>query len=521
MVAYTPEEQRVLNYFFTNLDKPIFAAKNFHPEVWALMQARYSRSQKGMREGFLELLKEDPENFAKLSSAIANGNEVQMQNAIGKAIEFMEKWVLGYGHASVAEGAVVGIGLEGVSILATKFIEDNRLCSYTEKSTRYVSFNKGSFYFDKTLKESQYGSDVQNIVNDLFDTYEQLSPVVLDYVKRKAPLKEGENEAAWTRACGARRFDSVRYLLPAGTMTSFGWTVNARALAYGISKLLSHPLQELRDIGEETRVEGRKVLPSLLKYANENNYFSETQSAMEKLTPSLVSFEKTQSAPITLVNGPQNADNVLIAAILYRYSHQPFKQLLEIVGKMEQGQKQKVLDEYLSRQGEFDYPLREVEHLQFTIDILMDYGAFRDIQRHRIMTQTNQLLTTFHGYDTPPDITGAGVQPEFDKVMKQANELFTKLQPLYPWQAQYIVPMAYRKRVLISANLRELHHFIKLRSTRQGHYSYRMIAQQMYAILKEKYPFVVQYLVCHLTDDELGRLKAEQKLEEKIKQGVL
>ena len=143
---YSEDDKTVLNFFFTNLDKPIFAVKNFHPEVWALMQARYSRSREGLREGFLALLKEDSENFRKLKEEIEKTQGgIESEHATKKAIQFMERWVLGFGHSSVAEGAVVGLCLEGVSILATKVIEDNRLCSFIEKSTRYVSFDSNSF----------------------------------------------------------------------------------------------------------------------------------------------------------------------------------------------------------------------------------------------------------------------------------------------------------------------------------------------------------------------------------------
>ncbi len=525
MVDYSAEDALVLNHFFTNLDKPIFLTKNLHPEVWALMQARYSRSQKGMREGFLELLKEDPDNFEKLKQILSNTNtEVQMDAAINKAIQFMEKWVLGYGHSSVAEGAVVGVCFEGVSIIASKVIEDNRLASYIEKSTRYVEFDRNSFYIDEVLKDSKFGSDVVNLTNELFDAYQNLSEPVLDYIRKSSPLKAGENEAAWKRATAARRFDSTRYLLPACTKTSIGWTVNARQLAHGISKLLSHPLAEMREIGEATRQEGKKVLPSLLKYADENQYFKNTQTRMEKLTQELVPMETVPPIrPVTLVAGPHNPDEVILSAILYRYSQKSFRELLFDVRAMNYETKQRVFDEFLSGQDQFDWPMRELEHVSFTFDVLMDYGAFRDIQRHRLMTQTNQLLTTFHGFDTPPDIIASGVevQSQFEKVMKEANELFRRIHPVHPWEAQYIVPLAYRKRVLITANIRELHHFIKLRSTPQGHYSYRLIARQMYELLKSNYPFTSKYLVCHLNDDELGRLQSEQKLEEKISKGLI
>ena len=519
----------MLDYFFTNLDKPVFFAKNFHPEVWALMQARYSRSTKGLREGFLELLKEDPVNFDQLSQALSNKqNSAQMQSAVDKAIQFMEKWVLGYGHSSVAEGAIVGAGFEGVSILASKVIEDNRLASYIEKSTRYVKFDRSSFYIDPLLKESEYGNEVESLVNELFETYENLSKPVLEYVKSTVPLKAGEDESAWKRACAARRFDSVRYLLPACTKTSLGWTVNARALAHGISKMLSHPLPEMQELGKLTREEGKIVLPSLLKYADEKKFFIETEKAMPTLTHGYVDAQQFLgdpalpiAEPVELVSYSDDADNLLVASILYRYSHLPFEKMRSIARNMQPADREKIWSEFCSRISEFDYPLRELEHVSLTFDVLVDYGAFRDIQRHRVMTQTNQLLTTFHGYDTPPDIVAAGCAEQYTIVMQKADKLFRKLYPSLPYHAQYVVPLAYRKRVLMTMNLRELYHFVKLRSTPAGHYSYRLIARLMYDAVKRKFPLLSQYLICHLSNDDLGRLQAEQKLEEKIKKGLI
>ncbi|MBU4493525.1 MAG: FAD-dependent thymidylate synthase, partial [Nanoarchaeota archaeon] len=185
---YSEEDKEVLNYFFTNLNKPIFATHNFHPEVWALMQARYSRSRAGLRESFLKLLKEDPENFSKLSEEISKTKGgIQTKHATEKAIQFMERWVLGYGHSSIAEGAVIGLCLEGVSILATKVIEDNRLCSFIEKSTRYVSFDNRSFYIDEDLKNSEYYEEIKELIDFLFKTYCNLHEPVLEYVKKVAP----------------------------------------------------------------------------------------------------------------------------------------------------------------------------------------------------------------------------------------------------------------------------------------------------------------------------------------------
>ncbi|MBU1201562.1 MAG: FAD-dependent thymidylate synthase [Nanoarchaeota archaeon] len=510
---YTEDEKKVLNYYFTNLDKEIFATKHFHPEVWALMQARYSRSNLGLRESFLKLLKEDPKNFEKLKKEIEKTEGgLETEHAAKKAIQFMEKWVLGFGHSSVAEGAVVGLGLEGVSILATKVIEDNRLSSFIEKSTRYVSFNNSSFYIDKDLKESEFYEEIVELLDFLFKTYSELHEPVLKHIMRIAPLKEGTTEVAWKRACEARRFDAVRYLLPTCTKTSLGWTVNARQLAHAISKLLSHPLKEMNEVGEMVKEEAMKVLPSLLRFADKNEYLSKTDEEMRELAKEII-VEDSKQESVALVKGPENPDEMILSAIIYKYKNQPFNKIFEKVKAMTREEKEQIFDNYLKNMGKFDYPMRELEHEQFTFDVVMDYGAFRDLQRHRICTQTNQVLTTNLCYDTPKDIKEAGVKKKYTKAMEKAKELYEQIREKYPLQSQYILPLGFRKRFLITMNLRELYHFIKLRTVPFAHESYRKTAYNFYEIMKKEYPLLSKYIVCNYAEEELGRLKSEEQTE--------
>lgn len=526
---YTEDEKLVLNYFFTNLDKEIFATKNFHPEVWALMQARYSRSKAGLREGFLKLLKEDANNFQELLDFIKeNKSGARMDHAVDKAIKFMDKWVLGYGHSSVAEGAVIGLGLEGASILATKAIEDNRISSYIEKSTRYVSFGRDSFFIPKKLKNSEYGKEIEEFIDELFQGYMDLHEPVLEYIKNVSPLQEGMKEKAWERSCEARRFDAIRYILPACTKTSLGWTVNARQLAHAISKLLSHPLKEMQEIGRNVKEEAKKVLPSLLKYAEENPYFKETEIEMHELgndywNPKKKNEKGKEEKAVELVESldEEKVDSILITSILYRYGNSKYSEIKEIVKRMAREEKEKIYDKYISGKGEFDSLLREFEHVYITFDVLIDYGAFRDVQRHRMQTQTNPLLTAGYGYDIPDDIRNAGseVLEKYTSLMEKAAALYNKIEDKY--NAQYILPLAFKKRVLITMNLREAYTFIKLRSTPQGHISYRKIAKEMFDLLKEKYPLTTKYFTCDLSEDELGRMKQETKFEEKIEKGML
>ena len=512
-MQYSDDEKKVLGYFFTNLDKPVFAAKNFHPEVWALMQARYSRSKEGMRESLLQLLKEDPENFNKLLEEIdAIRGGIQSQHATEKAIQFMEKWVLGYGHTSVAEGAVIGLGVEGVSIIATKFIEDNRLSSFIEKSTRYVSFDNSSFYLDEKIRSSKFYPDVKELLELLLRTYHELHEPVLEYVKKVAPLERGVTEAAWERACAARRFDAIRYLLPACIKTSFGWTVNARELSYAISKMLSSDLKEMNEIGVMVKEEASKVLPSLLRFADKKEYLLKTQESMTYLTENL-DLHDDLTEPVTIVNNPREADDHILSAIIYRWKNAPYETIKRHVKSLSPKEKEELFDAYLKNMGPYDSPMRELEHVQFTFEITMDYGAFRDLQRHRICTQTTQLLTTDLGYEVPQDVVNAGCEPHYRKAMDKAKFVFDKLRKDCLKESQYIVPLGYRKRYLLTMNLREVYHFVKLRTIPLAHESYRKVAYQLYEVMREKYPLLTKYIVCNYNKEELGRLKTEEMTE--------
>ncbi|MCC7570246.1 FAD-dependent thymidylate synthase [Candidatus Micrarchaeota archaeon] len=512
-------DDKIVNYFFTNKNKPVFYSKNLHPEVWALFQARYSRSTEGLREGFIKLLKEANKEYLALRETFEKNDEpsVELTHALDKAVKFMDKWVLGYGHSSVAEGAVTGVGIEGISILTTKYIETARLCSFIEKSTRYVHFDRNSFYKPKKIESSKFSKDYDYIIDLLFTTYEDLHEPVLEYVKKATEQDKQINEKAWIRACEARRFDAVRYLLPAATKTSFGWTVNARELAHTIQKLKSYPLEETQEIGDMLVLEGKKVLPSLLKYADKNEYLENRETALNKYFE-LNSEEKKGYNDVKLVDPiPEDEfSNVLIASLIYKNSVLSYSEAMEKTKKMNYREKIDIFNKVIEDMGTHDMPPREFENINFLWDITIDYGAFRDIQRHRIVSQSEQLLTTFLGYETPEDIVNAECSNEYSKAMDTADKVFKDIFQEMPYYAQYVVPLGYRKRVLMATNFRELHHIIKIRSTPHGHISYRNIVQKMHLLLKNRYGEWIKSIDCNFDQVDLGRLKSELKIQETI-----
>lgn len=416
--------------------------------------------------------------FAKSSRSSEPFDVIARELNEDKSRKFHEKWVVGYGHSSVSEHAVLSIAIENVSILATKFIEDNRLASFTEKSSRYQIFDKDRYYKPENIMKSDLGKLYERTCDEILEFYSRLVPLMILFFKDRFPNETEIN-------IKNKALDVCRYLLPVSCLTNLGMTINARNLEHAIVKLLTHPLKEMQEIGEEIKEAGLKVTPTLIKYTSYDKYLGETVKELEKKTSILLEkISDSNENGAVLVEFDKDAENKLIAAILYRFSQSPYKKIKEMVKSMNKKEKEEIIDEALKKMDKFDRPIRELEHVYYTFDVLMDYGGFRDVQRHRMCTQTNQEVTIEHGYETPKEIIEAGFEKEFKECMEKAKVTFFEIKKEFPKEIQYVIPLAFRKRVLITMNLRELFHFIKLRSGQTGHISYRRIAWHMYDCIK-------------------------------------
>lgn len=503
--TFNADEQAILAPYVTNLDRPVFALQHLPEEVIAVLFAYYSRSRDSLRRNLLNLITAgDLDLLDQPPTATTDMSE--FTHAQDKARQFHEKWVVGYGHASVAEHAVAHLAIENVSIVASKVIEDMRLASYTEKSTRYVEFDTTHYYSLPELHHTEAAALYHDTVKMLFRTYKTLLPRLIAAIKQDLPCSPKQTERGHHNACRAKALDLLRYLLPAGTLTNLGMTINGRALEHLLTKMLSHPLPEVQHVGALIKTEAQRIIPTLLKYANRNHYMAETDDAMRAMVADLTAPENLQDDPaVRLVHAPEDAETLLVAAILYGYSHHSWPHILTYVRTLSDERRAQVIDEYLCRRGPHDAPLRALEHLTYTFEVLVDYGAYRDIHRHRMATQTRQLPSPQHGYSTPEDIIRYGIQDEFDAGMTQAAAAYEQLAREQPHLAPYILPLAYRCRVLITWNLRAMHHFVQLRSAKQGHTSYRRIAQDIYRTLAQHHPLLARYMRVDLADYALAR----------------
>jgi thymidylate synthase ThyX len=497
---FSKEDLALLQNHVSNTDKDIYVIYNLPPEVVAVLFAYVSRSPASFRENLLKLIKSKDLDLGELIKVYTDKGS-EYAEAKEKARKFHERWVVGYGHSSVAEHAVASIALENVSILATKAIEDSRLASYTEKSTRYQVFDRHRYYKPWNVMKSEASELYQQTCESLFDLYLEIMPRLLERMQKLYPKTEETSDALYEATTKARACDVARYVLPAATLTNLAVTINARSLERMITKLLSHPLNEMNHIGSGIKAEVLKIIPTLVKYADQNLYIAETDRLMKPFLADMgTGAGRRDENSAVLVGYEKEAENKVVASIIYKYSHEPYGQILERVRKMGDEEKERIFDEFMRRMGKHDQPMRELEHAYYTFDILVDYGAFRDIQRHRLCTQTNQELTTANGYAMPQEIADIGYEKRFREAMDTAAAAFKKIAASLPKEAQYVVPLAYRKRTLFTWNLREIYHFVKLRSSKEGHISYRKVAWDVYNEIKRVHPLLAKYIKADLSE---------------------
>lgn len=423
--------------------------------------------------------------FAKTSRSSKPFDEIAKELSEEQSKKFHERWTVGFGHGSIAEHAVLHIAIENVSRLAVEAIEANRLCSYTEKSSRYQEF--ASYYIPQEIERSEFRDLYIETCEHLFETYHRCL-ARLRAAKRVDAL-------TWSRA-NAHVHDVCRFLLPTAALANLGMTANARNLEWAITKMLSHPLREVRQISEELKQVAMEETPTLVKYGEANPYLMKTTEALTTCTrvqvgPCARSLEKE---PLTLIDYDEEAEERLVAALLYQFSRLPFAELLEHTRKMPPEEKEEIIDQALNRLGPHDRPLRELEHIYYTFDCLVDQGAYRDLSRHRMMTQTAQPPTVDYGYAIPRAIEEAGLRQDYQEAIDRATSAHREIYQRYPDEAAYLVTNAHNRRFLMTLNLRELYHLVSLRSRAEGHFSYRRIALAMFELAKERHPLLLRYL---------------------------
>ena len=412
--------------------------------------------------------------FAMTSRRPEPFDEIAAQVSAQRAADFNRRWVVGYGHSSVAEHAVIHLAVENISRLACDGLEDNRLASYTEKSSRYQVIDAGSFHIPQELDAyPQLRKDYIAAGRGLFDAYQRLLDGVMRHLRATTPPPDGEPESAYRLRLRRLATDACRAALPAATLTNVGVTANARALEHAVSKLLSSELAEERDIGAELREQGRRIAPTLLKYADHNPYLAERRriAGDNAGTDSDGDRDGDGKATATLADYDRDAVQRLAAALLYRQGGRYADAARQVDG-MSAGERQAVIDDAVRRIGPHDAAPREFELARYTFEFVFDYGALREFRRHRMQTYLSQPLTIANGYDVPPLIDDAGMRAVFEDAVKRAERAFMGIRKVSP-AAQYLVTHGHRQRALAQISLRECYHLFRLRASRQAHASIR------------------------------------------------
>lgn len=433
--------------------------------------------------------------FAKTSRSPESFRAIAAELSDEKSAQFHEKWVVGYGHASVAEHAVLHIAFENVSRLAIESIEGNRLASYTEKSTRYQKWGPDDFTIPPELEGHPLCGEYVDTIRFLFKTYTDSLEPVRNLIFEQFPRRENEKDEAWDRRIRSKYVDVCRFILPAASLANVGMTANARVLENTIRKMLSHELEEVRQIGEKVKEVALGETPTLVKYADAVPYLVETCKEIRELETGDLNVRDQNWCG--LIDYDEDGEKKVLAATLYRFDEISYTDALAYVESLSEEKKSNLVDSLLGRLGKYDVPLRELEYSTYTFDLVMDQGAYAEFKRHRMMTQTPQKLTTQLGYATPRLITEAGFGPQYEAAMESAAQMYEKLYMLNPSVAQYVVPNGFNRRVLAQFNLREAYAFCQLRTAANAHFSIRRVAQRIYEEMARVHPLLTKYMKLH------------------------
>ena len=437
-----------------------------------------------------------------------------------------------YGDDSVAQLGGAHLACEYASNILTKVLEWGRLMAYLEQSTRYVP------YTDKLHGRWRYHvpSEVAGalrqryieVMDEAFELYAKWIAAMQDHFSRRYPRSPGDSEGVHRAAIRAKALDTLRGMLPAATQSNVGIYGTGQAYESLLLRMRAHPLNEVRECGDAMLRELRKVIPAFLtrvdlpdRGGRWSDYQSATKTDVAAIARALLDDQDVEPrAEVTLTGFDPDGETNVVAAALYAVSALPDDQLLAIARRMTADERAAVLRAYVGdRTNRRHRPGRAFERTTYRFDVLTDYGAFRDLQRHRLLTLEWQRLTTSHGYTEPEAIREAGAGEDWDRVMSGSAELYDALETAgLPDAAQYAVAMAYRVRFYMDMNAREAMHMIELRTAPQGHPAYRRVCQQMHTLIGDRAGHRAIADAMKFVDHsvvELERLGSERMLERK------
>ena len=544
---FTPEEIAALAPYVGNTDSPVFVLTNLPEVVKGALFARYSRSRKSVRRLFLD-------EFLEAAGRAGAGPGAEGPG-LQRAESLYRRVFDQYGDDSVAQLGGAHLACEGVSNVLTKVLERGRLMSYLEQSTRYVPYTdrpggRWKYVVPGELEDAAERAAYGAVLDRAFETYARWIEPVQQLFRERHPQAPGDSDGVYRAVIRAKALDTLRGLLPAATRSNVGIYGSGQAWEALLLRMRAHPLAESGEIASLMLPELRKVIPAFLQRVDRedrgvrwSDYLRARRAETEELAATMAGAPGVgheggghdaagpeagapAGAPsgdeVTLTDFDPDGEVKVVAAALYAGSHLPHAQLLASARAMTTDDRVRVLTAYVgNRTNRRHRPGRAFEHADYTFDILSDYGAFRDLQRHRLLSLDWQALTARHGCVRPEAIDDAGAGSEWDRVMDDSAALTERLgRNRSPLVAQYAVAMAYRVRFYMRMNAREAMHVIELRTAPQGHPAYRRVCQRMHRQIAEQAGHRAIAAAMTFADHsavELERLDAERASERKRK----
>lgn len=525
---FSAEEQSRLAPYFTNVDAHVFALTNLPETVKGALFARYSRSAKSLRRLFLDEFADKVGRESALPSEAGTTSA-----ALERAERLYARVFNDYGDDSVAQLGGAHIACEYVSNVLTKVLEWGRLMSYLEQSTRYVPYTdklhgRWRYHIPAEIESGARLDEYVRTLDAAFDCYAAWIPRMLEYFVARHPRGAADSEAVHRAAIRAKALDTLRGLLPAATQSNVGLYGSGQAFEALLLRMNAHPVEEVRSCASDMLRELRKVIPAFLVRVDQPErgqrwaqYLADTRNAVTSIAHEvLAGADEEPCEEVTLSEFDPEGEAKVVAAALYASSVLPDHQLMKIARRMTPDARAAVLRAYVGNRGNRRHrPGRAFERTSYRFDVLTDYGAFRDLQRHRLLTLEWQPLSTRHGYTMPEALAEAGGAGDWERVMDGSAALYERLRSAgFETVAPYAVAMAYRVRFYMDMNAREAMHVIELRSAPQGHPAYRRVCQRMHRLIAEHAGHRAIAEAMTFADHsqvELERLNAERALEAK------
>jgi len=515
---FTPQERAVLEPHFTNLEGPVFALTNLPEAVKGALFARYSRTTKSLRRLFLDEFAED----------VTDGGEMTSMGR-ARADKLYDRVFVEYGDDSVAQLGGVHLACEQSSQLLAKALEWGRLAAYLEQSTRYMRYDdRPGGNWRATLPPEIEGTQLEEhyleFLDQTFERYGRMFERLQPWFRERFPQDPQDSASVYNQTILAKTCDTLRMLLPAGTRSNLGIYATGQSYEQLLMRLAVHPLAEMREYGDLMKTELRKVIPEFLKRVDVADrgvawsaYWKDLREQTQELAAKLVGdVEPVHRGEVTLTDWDPGGELKLTAAVLYAATQLPDDQVLRLVREMTSDERAEILQTSVGRRENRRHkPGRAWERTSYRFDVLCDFGAFRDLQRHRPLTIEWQRLTPDFGYDVPPEIDEAGLREDWDRSMALSKETHDAIAAGGLLDvAQYAVSMAYRIRFVMQMTAREAMHLTELRSQPQGHPVYRRVAQAMHHEIAKVHPAIAATFTYLSHDDvDLERLEAERRSE--------